>query len=292
MKYLKSYTLFERVSNETKLFESLVEDVTFIRMSHVDMLDGKEEGWYSPSNRRMIGPDSFNDCLVKAGFPDKQKCVHFMSESSYDPGYAGLYGKNLFQVIIDDQSKLGWCFVTPINNWFYKGHHILNALGKNELVDEIMKSPFADIDTNPDMYDDEYEDDDTVVDDSEFQQRLDEALKYMLDFGVIGTGTIEDLKKSPHYGKYNLYVWSNDKVYIKKYVNGKTKEKEVESKPYKNQPVLNTNDFVNKGIKPDEIGKFYQSEWGKKIQKLQPTVDFDLRREEALKLLDQWIETR
>ena len=155
-----------------------------------------------------------------------------------------------------------------------------------------MKSPFADIDTNPDMYDDEYEDDDTVVDDSEFQQRLDESLKYMLDFGVIGTGTIEDLKKSPHYGKYNLYVWSNDKVYIKKYVNGKTKEKEVESKPYKNQPVLNTNDFANKGIKPDEIGKFYQSEWGKKIQKLQPTVDFDLRREEALKLLDQWIETR
>jgi hypothetical protein len=261
-------------------------------MSHVDMLDGKEEGWYSPSNRRMIGPDSFNDCLVKAGFPDKQKCVHFMSESSYDPGYAGLYGKNLFQVIIDDQSKLGWCFVTPINNWFYKGHHILNALGKNELVDEIMKSPFADIDTNPDMYDDEYKDDDTVVDDSEFQQRLDEALKYMLDFGVIGTGTIEYLKKSPHYGKYNLYVWSNDKVYIKKYVNGKTKEKEIESKPYKNQPVLNTNDFANKGIRPDEIGKFYQSECGKKIQKLQTTFDFDLRREEALKLLDQWIETR
>ena len=286
MKYLKTY----------KLFEALVEDVTFIRMSHVDMLDGKEEGWYSHSNRRMIGPDYFNDCLVKAGFPDKQKCVHFMSESSYDPGYAGLYGKNLFQVIIDDQSKLGWCFVTPINNWFYKGHHILNALGKNELVDEIMKSPFADINTNPDMYyddddDDEYEDDDTVVDDSEFQQRLDEALKYMLDFGVIGTGTIEDLKKSPHYGKYNLYVWSNDKVYIKKY-NGKTKEKEVESKPYKNQPVLNTNDFANKGIRPDEIGKFYQSELGKKIQKLQPTVDFDLRREEALKLLDKWIETR
>ena len=289
MKYLKTY----------KLFEALVEDVTFIRMSHVDMLDGKEEGWYSPSNRRMIGPDSFNDCLVKAGFPDKQKCVHFMSESSYDPGYAGLYGKNLFQVIIDDQSKLGWCFVTPINNWFYKGHHILNALGKNELVDEIMKSPFADINTNPDMYydndedddDDDDEYDDTVVDDSEFQQRLDEALKYMLDFGVIGTGTIEDLKKSPHYGKYNLYAWTTDKVYIKKY-NGKTKEKEVESKPYKNQPLLTPEDFSSK----EEMANFYKTN-GSTLKRLKDIMDIKKLdhnevRQEALKLLDKWIETR
>ena len=279
MKYLKTY----------KLFEALVEDVTFIRMSHVDMLDGKEEGWYSPTNRRMIGPDSFNDCLVKAGFPDKQKCVHFMSESSYDPGYAGLYGKNLFQVIIDDQSKLGWCFVTPINNWFYKGNHILNALGKNELVDEIMKSPFADIDTNPDMYDDE--DEDNHMDDLKFQQRLNEALKYMLDFGVIGTGTIDDLKKSPHYGKYNLYAWTTDKVYIKKYTKGKTKEKEVESKSYKNQPLLTPEDFSSK----EEMANFYKTN-GSALKRLKDIMDIKKLdhnevRQEALKLLHKWRQT-
>jgi len=101
MKYLKSY----------KLFESLIEDITFIRMSHTDMLDGREEGWYQPNQRRMVGPDAFNDSLVKAGFPDKKNCVHFMSESSYDVGYSYIYGKNLFQVVIDDKSKLGWSFV-------------------------------------------------------------------------------------------------------------------------------------------------------------------------------------
>jgi hypothetical protein len=276
MKYLKTY----------KLFEALVEDVAFIRMSHVDMLDGKEEGWYSPGNRRMIGPDSFNDCLVKAGFPDKQKCVHFMSESSYDPGYGNVYGKNIFQVIVDDKSKLGWCFVTPINNWFYKGHHILNALGKNELVDEIMKSPFADINTNPDSYDDDGELD---SDDSEFQQRLDEALKYMLDFGVIGTGTIDDLKKSPHYGKYNLYVWTNDKVYIKKYVI-KTKEKEVESKPYKKQILVTKDDFDSLGVDKDKIGIFYNSPEGRKMLKIKEDLPYNMKREEALRLLKIWSE--
>ena len=275
MKYLKTYTLFERVSNETKLFEALVEDITFIRMSHTDMLNGREAGWYHPSQRRMIGPDAFNDSLVKAGFPDKKNCVHFMSESSYDAGYSYIYGKNLFQVVIDDKSKLGWSFVAPINDWFYKGNSIQNSLRSgNELVSDIMKSTFN-----------------KIYADSQTGEGVDESLNYLLDFKAIGTGTIEDLKRSPHFGKYNLYVWTTDKVYLKRYVK-ESEIKEKEPKPYKNQPVLDTEDFTERGIKPEEIGNFYQSEWGRRFKRLQPTADYNLRREEALKLLDEWIKTR
>lgn len=263
MRYLKSY----------KLFESLVEDITFIRMSHTDMLDGAEEGWYHPSQRRMVGPDAFNDSLVKAGFPDKKNCIHFMSKESYDAGYSYIYGKNLFQVIIDDHSKLGWSFVAPVNDWFYKGNSIQNSLRSgNELVSDIMKTRFSEIYAN-----------------SETGECADDMLRILLDFKALGTGTIEDLKRSPHFGKYNLYVWTTDKVYLKKYY---TKEREREPRPYKNQPVLNSEDFTDRGIRPEEIGNFYQSDWGRKFKRLQPTVDYNLRREEALKLLDEWIKTR
>ena len=82
---------------------------------------------------------------------------------------------------------------------------------------------------------------------------------------------------------------------IKKYIEFISEESEIkekEPKPYKNQPVLDTEDFTERGIKPEEIGNFYQSEWGRRFKRLQPTADYNLRREEALKLLDEWIKTR
>jgi len=263
MKYLKSY----------KLFESLIEDITFIRMSHTDMLDGREEGWYQPNQRRMVGPDAFNDSLVKAGFPDKKHCVHFMSESSYDVGYYYIYGKNLFQVVIDDKSKLGWSFVAPINDWFYKGNSIQNSLRSgNELVSDIMKSPFN-----------------QIYADSQTGEGVDESLNYLLDFKAIGTGTIEDLKKSPHFGKYNLYVWTTDKVYLKKYT--KEDDKPKEPKPYKSQPLLTPEDFSSK----EEMANFYKTN-GSTLKRLKDIMDIKKLdhnevRQEALKLLDKSRQT-
>lgn len=192
MKYLKSY----------KLFESLVEDITFIRMSHTDMLDGREEGWYEPSQRRMIGSQVANNSLVKYGFPDKERCVHFMSEISYDSGYSIIYGKNLFQVIIDDHSKLGWSFVVPINDWFYKGSNSLRNARRNgnELVLSVDETGYSELGI-----------------DLETGENIDVSIDCLLDCEAIGFGTIEDLKRSKNYGKFNLYVWTEDKVYLKKY---------------------------------------------------------------------------
>lgn len=264
MKYLKTY----------KLFEALVEDIIFIRMSHTDMLNGSEEGWFQPTQRRaMIGPDAFNNALVKVGFPDKQRCVHFMSEESYDIGYSGYYGEKTFQVTIDDKSKLGWSFVVPINDWFFKAYQIRNSFSA-KLVSDIMNTPFGKIEANPQTTD-----------------GIDESLNYLLDFEAIGTGTIEDLKKSPHYGKYKLFVWTTDKVYLKRCEKNKVEDKKP--RPYKNKPVLNSEDFINRGLKPTEIGNFYQSEFGKKIKELQSSLGRNTRlREEALKLLDEWVKNK
>ena len=67
MKYLKTY----------KLFEAYVDTPLFTRFSHIDLLNGEDEVEFTPSERRMIGPQLFNDILVNIGFPDKGKCVHF-----------------------------------------------------------------------------------------------------------------------------------------------------------------------------------------------------------------------
>lgn len=192
MKYLKSY----------KLFESLVEDITFLRMSHIDMLAGKQEGWFEPIERRMIGSQVVNNSLVKYGFPDKERCVHFMSENSYDFGYSVIYGKNLFQVIVDDHSKLGWSFVFPINDWFYKGSNSLKNARRNgnELVLSLDKTEYSGLEI-----------------DLETGENVNETINCLLDCEAIGYGSIEDLKNSNNYGKFKLYVWTEDKVYLKKY---------------------------------------------------------------------------
>lgn len=280
MKYLKTYTLFERIFNRTKVFEALVEDVTFIRMSHTDMLNGDEQGFYQPKSRKMIGPNSFNDSLVKAGFPDKQSCVHFMSESSYasiGQSHSSLYGKNLFQVVIDDKSKLGWSFIAPINDWFYKGSTLrynYNLRAGNDLLSSLMDSPFGQILTDP------------VT-----GEGVDESLNYLLDFGAIGTGTIEDLKKSTHYGKYGLYVWTTDKVYLKKYTKPDDKLNNKETKAYKSQPLLTPEDFSSK----EEMANFYKTN-GSGLRGLKDVMDIKKLehngvRQEALNLLDKWRQT-
>ena len=57
-------------------------------------------------------------------------------------------------------------------------------------------------------------------------------------------------------------------------------------KSYKNEPVINSEDFLSRGIQSKEIGQFYQSEFGKTLKREQ------LGKEEALRLLDEWIKTR
>jgi hypothetical protein len=126
---------------------------------------------------------------------------------------------------------------------------------------------------------------DTFSLDDNDNKELDEITKCLLDFGVIGTGTIEDLKKSSNYGKESLFVWTTDKVIIKKYEI----KKEPKVGTYKNQPALTKDDFINLGIEPKNIPEFYQSEFGKKVKDLSSDISFDIKREESLNLLKKWL---
>jgi hypothetical protein len=245
MRYLKSY----------KIFEMWIDEPKFYRFSRVELPIGE----YEPVERNMWGPENFNNCLVKLGFPDKNKCIHFMDSLAFSPDYKGLYGSYIYQIQIDDNSNLGWCYVFPINDWFYKGYPFQNALGNNKLVNSIVETPYDDL--------------------SGHNGDEDEMAKYLLKFGIIGCGTIDDLKNSPHYGKEKLFVWTNDKVVISNYQEPK---KEPKIGTYKTERILTTDDFTSRGISAKEIGSFYQSELGKLVK--------DKTREEALNLLDQWVK--
>lgn len=236
-----------------KLFEAYHEDTKFYRFSQVELAEGD----FSPKKRVMWGPDDFNNSLVKIGFPDKRNCVHFMDEVAFNPEYKGLYGKNIYQVVVDDSSNLGWSFVIPINDWFYKGSTFYQAqrMG-NGLIQSLMETPYKDL-----SFDD-----------------VDEISHYLIDFGAIGCGTIDDLKRSPHWGKEKLFIWTSDTIKITKW---EAPEKPQKVGEYKTDRVLLTSDFTDRGLLPKDIGRFYSHDLGKSVK--------GLSREEALQVLDKWI---
>lgn len=254
MKYLKYF----------KLFEAYNEDTKFYRFSRFVL----DEGEIQPEKRAMWGPPEFNQSLVKSGFPDKSKCIHFMDSLAFSPEYKGLYGRNIYEIKVDDSSKLGWSFVVPINDWFYRGNvfHSERRRG-NKLILDIMQTEFAD---------------------SDYSDSIDDLTNFLVDFGAIGTGTLNDFKNSKFFGKEKAFVWTTDMVFVSEY---KAPEKVGTPGTYKTDRLLNTDDFVSRGITSEQISQFYQSELGKNIKKLQPTESFEWRRKQALILLDQWIQT-
>lgn len=254
MKYLKYF----------KLFEAYNEDTKFYRFSRFVL----DEGEMDPEKRAMWGSPEFNQSLVKSGFPDKSKCIHFMDSLAFNPEYKGLYGRNIYEIKVDDSSNLGWSFVIPINDWVYRGNTFQHELRNgNQLIFDIMQTEFAD----PDYFD-----------------SVDDLTNFLVQYGAIGNGTLHDFKNSKFFGKEKAFVWTTDKVFVSEY---KAPEKVGKPGTYKSDRLLNADDFASRGITADKISQFYQSELGKNIKKLQPTESFEWRRKQALILLDQWSQT-
>ena len=249
-----------------KLFEAFIQEPVFYRFSHVDLLKGESELIYQPKSRMMIGPDIFNSCLVEAGFPDKKRCIHFMNSVAFDPSYKGLYGEHIYQIGLDENSKLGWSFLVPINDWFYKGNPFYHAK-KNPILRELLDSGY---------------------DNLHHEEDLDKMRDILIGYGFIGAGTINDLKRNKFFENQPVFVWTNDEVKIKSYTYQKPQK---EPKAYKNQPILTKSDFEKLSIDSNMIPLFYSSEFGKKIKRFKETAPFELRREEALNLLKKWKES-
>ena len=194
-----------------------------------------------------------------------------MDSLAFSPDYKGLYGDFIYEIQIDDESKLGWSFFFPVNDWFYKGNPFYHERN-NTAIQDLLNSEYANLHY---PYGDE-------------QGDLDKMSEYLLEYEVIGTGTIEDLKNSRFFGKQKLFVWTNDDVIVKKW-SQPTKE----PKPYKTKPLLTKEDFERLGVSSEKIGQFYSSEIGKKIKRLQDRVidnpsKYEMFREEALRLLKDW----
>lgn len=254
-----------------KIFEKFIEEPKFFRFNQFDLLGDNYELQYTPKNRIMIGPENVNKVLVNRGFPDKQRCIHFMDSLAFSPEYKWLYGNFIYEIQIEDDSKLGWSFFFPVNDWFYKGNPFQHERN-NPAIGDLLKSEYDNL---------RYEKDD-----------LHKMADYCIQYEVIGTGTIEDLKRSKFFGKQKLFVWTNDDVIVKKFADEK---KPKEPKPYKNRALLSKEDFENLGISSNKIGEFYSSELGKKIKRLQDRMTenpskYDMFREEALRILKVWFE--
>jgi hypothetical protein len=264
-----------------KLFENFIDEPSFYRFNKTDILGQEDSMTIFPRERLMVGPENVNDVLVKNGFPDKKKCIHFMDEKAFDPSYKGLYGSFIYRIQIDDESKLGWSFFIPINDWFYKGNPF-ESLKRNlanlpNKIKDLLNSEYGDL-----RY--PYSDDRKLD--------LEKMFNYLLQYQVIGTGTIENLKQNQLFGNHPVFVWTNDSVVLNKFIMPNKEPKEA--RPYKNKPLLTEDDFKNFKSK---MGQFYSSESGKLLRRLQMRANenpqmFDTLRQESLRVLGLWIETQ
>jgi hypothetical protein len=267
MKYLKTY----------KLFEAYVDSPLFTRFSHIDLLNGEDEVEFTPSERRMIGPQLFNDILVNIGFPDKGKCVHFMDEVSYsnNPNLTSLYGENIYTIKVDDNSLLGWSFVMPINDWFFRAYQFHNNVEKNDKVKSLLSPELFEIKPESGSYQDSPE-------------ASKETADILIKDNMIGFGKLADLMNSPYWGKLPLFAWTNDSVKVSlKPIEAKQPK---EAKAYKKQALLTPDDFDSLGVSRSKIGLFYSSPEGQKMSRIQEHLPYDMKREEALRLLKLWSE--
>jgi hypothetical protein len=118
---------------------------------------------------------------------------------------------------------------------------------------------------------------------SEFFKKVSEYQNLLAQGGVVGNLTYDELLDLAKEGNENLQIWTESKVLHKK-----IEKKPKEPRPYKNEPLLTKNDFED----PNKISDFYKSDFGKKVKRLQDSpASFNMKREEALRLLKKWRET-
>lgn len=183
-----------------KTYESFVENPKFFRFSQTDILLDNQSLEITPTeNKYMVGDPKFIEALIDFGFPDLRKCIHFMDENTFLQGkfYKNLYGNYTYQVKIDDNSPLGWSFMTPVNDWWYKSNPYNNLKRGKEAVRELDMTGYGQVD---------------------FEEASSEELKLeikkLIDFGFIGTGNLHDLMGSKFWDTEKVFIWTSDKVKI------------------------------------------------------------------------------
>jgi hypothetical protein len=104
---------------------------------------------------------------------------------------------------------------------------------------------------------------------------IDEYQKTLVDSGMVGSLSYEELIQMSKEEGVTLHVWTESPCLHKRII---VKPKALKS--YKNEPNLGDYDFAMRGMDNKMRGQFYK-EHGKEIR--------DLSRDEALDILDDWV---
>ena len=265
MKYLKLFEEF--TDNFPDVFNK-----SLIRGVKVD----KEEYIDDPKSRNVrIGESNDEDYreflfnYSRLGIPDPTKSVHmYFNPSGFSLNQLDNFGKT-YNVIPQEGSTFG--FNKELRNgglgstWWFVRDVVKDFLGK---------------DSHEYRFPSYYENKDLFI------KAITKYQKDLIDGGVVGKLTYDELiKMSKEEGK-PLQVWTESPCLHKRV------QKEVKDpKPYKNEPVLTKSDFENAGITPEQIPQFYESDFGRKIKRFKEAAPYELRREEALRLLNSWKES-
>jgi hypothetical protein len=270
MKYLKLFEEF--TDNFPDVFNnSLLRGVKIDKDEYID----------DPKSRKISIGDSEDDHYreflsnySKLGIPNPTKSVHmYFKPGSSQREMLNYYGK-AFNVIPQEGAEFG--FNKELRN---------GGLGSTFWFVERTAEDFLSKDVAS-QYSNGYEFTHYDEDKDLFIKDITKYQKDLIEGGVVGKLTYDELMKMSQSDGETLQIWTESPCLLRRIEKVKK-----EPKPHKNEPVLTKSDFENIGITSEQIPQFYQSDFGKKIGRFKETASYDLRREEALKLLRSWKET-
>jgi len=258
MKYLK---IFEDFNN---LFPDVFNG-TLVRGVKID----KDEYIDDPKLRTVSSGNSYDEDYIefinnysKLGIPHPLKSVHMYFRQEEDSSIAW-YG-TAFDIIPQEGAIFG--FNKELRNgglgstWFFVDRTAKDFLGKTI-------KPF------PDYYEDK----------DGFMKAITEYQQMLIDGGVVGTLTYDELLKMSKEEGETLQVWTEYPCHHKKHI------KSVERKPYKSEPILTDDDFTELGIDSNSRTEFFKKH-GKEINRTDIVIPIGRRRRLALDLLKKWSE--
>jgi hypothetical protein len=197
-----------------KLFENF-GSVRFLRFSKTEIplgdLTPKLRHKYKHIDEDTEGVYEWTQKLVKNGFPDNKVAIHFMTEDTAERESfrTRLYGEYKYEIELKDPNqKIGWSFIWPINEWFYKTHFYLGAGNRMEPKCVDGKEAVATLDPKIGHLK-------SVSYHNLTPEDCDEMATAILESGLIGFGTMNDLMSSKLYNKENLFVWTSNTVVVK-----------------------------------------------------------------------------
>ena len=119
-----------------------------------------------------------------------------------------------------------------------------------------------------------------------YLEEVTEYQKKLIDLGIVGALTYDELLKMSKEEGETLQVWTESPCLHKKII-----KEPKESKPYKSEPVLTDDDFKELGIDNNGRSEFYK-QYGKEINRTDINIPVGRRRKMALDILKKWTSTQ